>query len=124
MMRVETRGIPALVARPSYQAALMERLAIGRPALRGHPFWERLEGLLAKVDQAYAGSANHPTMPPQRRGGCEELKEQYAPLFWHYLGRALRVVGEVEFALMEARIRCLLREFQGETGRLLADGPR
>ena len=122
-MMVENGGVLALLARPSYDAALRERLKMDRLALRGHPFWQRAEGLLAEVARAYVRSANHPTAA-QRRGECEELKEQYALLFWHYLGRALRAVGEVEFALMEARIRCLLREFQAETGRLLADGPR
>jgi len=113
-MRVENRGVLALLARPSYHAALMERLTICRSELRGHPFRERLERLLAGVEHAYASAANHPTMPTQRCGEREELREQYAPLFWHYLGRAFRAVGEVEFALMEARIRCLLREFQAE----------
>lgn len=93
-----------------------------RAALRGHPLRERLESLLAEVEHAYARSANQPTMPAQRRGGCEELEEQYAPLFWRYLGRALRAADEVEFALMEARIRCLLREFRAEMGRPLG-GP-
>ena len=124
MMMVEDGGVLALLARPSYHAALMERLTIGWRELRGHPFRERLEGLLAEVEHAYARSANQPTMPAQRRGRCEELKEQYAPLFWHYLGRTLRAADGVEFALMEARIRCLLQEVQAETGRLLADGPR
>jgi hypothetical protein len=123
-MMVENGGVLALVPRPSYHAALMERLKMGRPALSGHPFWERLEELLVEVEHAYARSANQPTMPAQRRGGCKELKEQYSPLFWHYLGRAFRAVGEVEFALMEARICYLLREFQAMVGRLLADGPR
>jgi hypothetical protein len=43
------------------------------------------------------------------------------PCRGHYLGRALRAAGEVEFIFMEARIRCLLREFQAETGRLLGE---
>jgi hypothetical protein len=122
MMRVERRGIPALVARPSYHAALRERLKMDRLALRGHPFWQRLEELLAEVEHAYASPASRPTVPPQRRSEHEDLREQYAPLFWHYLGRALRAAGEVEFIFMEARIRCLLREFQAETGRPLSDG--
>jgi hypothetical protein len=98
----------------------MERLKMGRTASRAHPFRERLEGLLAEVEHVYAGPANHPTMPPQRYE--EELREQYAPLFWHYLGRALRATDGVEFALMEARIRCLLREFRADAARVL-DGP-
>jgi len=117
MMGVENGGVLELLARPSYHAALMERLTIGRRELRGHPFGERLEGLLAEVARAYVRSANHPTAA-RRRGECEELKEQYAPLFWHYLGRALKAADGVEFALMEARIRCLLREFRAEMGRL------
>ncbi|MDP2949904.1 MAG: hypothetical protein Q8P22_10250 [Chloroflexota bacterium] len=59
----------------------------------------------------------------QRRRECEELEEQFAALFWHYPGRPLRAVDKVEFALMETRVRCLLREFGGEAGRLPADGP-
>jgi hypothetical protein len=122
MMKVENRRISALLARPSYDAALRERLKMDRSALRGHPFRERLESLLAEVEHAYASPANHLTMPAQRRSEREELEEQYAPLFWHYLGRALRAADEVEFALMEARIRCLLREVQAQTGRPLSDG--
>jgi len=112
----------ALLVGPSYHAALMERLKMGPSELRSYPFRERLEGLLAEVDHAYASPANHPTMPAQRRGEREELEGQYSPLFWHYLGRAFRAVGEVEFALMEARIRCLLREFRAEMAHLLG-GP-
>jgi hypothetical protein len=118
MMMVENGGVLALLARPSYHAALMERLKMGPSELRSYPFRERLEGLLAEVEQAYASPANHPTMPAQRRGEREELEGQYSPLFWHYLGQAFRAVGEVEFALMEAGIRCLLREFRAEMGRL------
>ncbi len=117
MTMVENRGIPALRAGPSYHAALLERLKMDRSALRQHPFQERLEALLAEVEQVYAGRADRPKVSAQRRGEHEELREQYAPLFWHYLGRALRAVDEVEFALMEARIRCLLREFKAEMGR-------
>lgn len=113
MMGTENGGGLKLLARPSYHAALTERLKMGRSELRSHPFRERLEELLAEVEHAYARSANQPTMPAQRCGRCEELNEHYSPLFWHYLGRAFRAVGEVEFALMEARIRCLLREFGG-----------
>lgn len=123
MMSVSNRGILALVARPSYHDALMERLKMDRSALTGHPFRERLEGLLAEVEQAYTGSADR-VGRAQCQCEAEEPKEQYAPLFWHYLGRALRAADEVELALMQARIRCLLREFQAEIGRLLADGPR
>lgn len=50
----------------------------------------------------------HPHLPPKA--------------VWHNLGRAFRAVGEVEFALMEARIRCLLREFRAEMAHLLG-GP-
>ena len=38
MMGVENGGLLKLLARPSYHAALMERLTIGRSELRGHPF--------------------------------------------------------------------------------------
>lgn len=82
--------------------------------MRSHPFRERLEWLLAEVEHAYVRSGNQPTMPPQRHGEREELEEHYAALFWHYLGRALRAADGVGFALMEARIRCLLREFRAE----------
>lgn len=121
MMRVERLGIPAFVARSSYDAALLECLKMDRSALRGHPFRERVEGLLAEVEHAYAGPANH-AMPAQRRGEHETLEEQYAALFWHYLDRALRAPDELELALMEARIWCLLREFRADTGCPL-DGP-
>jgi len=124
VMVVGNRGIPASPARPSYHAALLERLRLAQSALRGHPFRERLEGLLVEVERAYAGSVDRLGGRAQRRREHEELREQYAPLFWHYLGRALRAAGDVEFALMEARVRCLLREFQAMVGRLLADGPR
>jgi hypothetical protein len=120
MTMVENRGIPALPARPSYHAALLGRLKMDRSALSGHPFRERLEALLAEVERAYTGLANHVTMPAQGRVERQELKEQYAPLLWHYLGRAVRAVGDVEFALVEARVRCLLREFRAEMGRLVS----
>ena len=123
MTMVENRGIPSLPARLSYHAALLERLKMDRSALRGHPFRERLEALLAEVEHAYTGLANHVTMTAQGRVERQELKEQHAPLFWHYLGRARRAADEVEFALMEARVRCLLREFQREVGHLPADDP-
>ena len=84
----------------------------------------RLERLLAHVERVYAGPTDRPALSVQSHDEYEELREQYAPLFWHYLGRALRARDGVEFALMEARVRCLLREFQAMVGRLLADGPR
>ena len=124
MTMVENRGIPALPARPSYHVALLEGLRMDRSAFRGHPFRERLEALLAEVEQAYVGPVNRPTMPARRRCEGEEWREQYAPLFWHYLGRAIRAVDDVEFALMEARIRCLLREFQAGTRDLVDFGPK
>jgi len=116
MMGTGNGGLLKLLVRPSYHAALLERLKMDRSALTGHHFRERVEGLLAEVARAYVGSANHPAAA-QRGGDREELKEQYAPLFWHYLSRALRAADEVEFALMEARVRCLLQEFRAETGR-------
>ena len=124
MTMVENRGIPALPARPSYRAALTECLNIDRSALMGHPFQERLEVLLAEVERAYTGSVDRLGRREQRRPELEELKEQYAPLFWHYLGRAVRAVDDVEFALMEARVRCLLREFQAGTRDLVDIGPK
>ena len=79
MRMVENRGILALPARPSYHAALLERLKVERSALSGHAFRERLEALLAEVERAYTGLANHVTMPAQ--GGVErqELKERSSP---------------------------------------------
>ena len=102
MTMVENRGIPALPARPSYRAALTGCLKMARSAFRGHPFGERLEALLAEVEQVCAGPADRPKVSAERRGEHEELREQYAPLFWLHLGRALRAADEVEFALMEA----------------------
>jgi len=114
---VKNRGSSALPARPDYCGALMERLKMGQTASRARPFSGRLERLLAQVEQLYVGLADHPTVSPQR---CdEELGEQYAPLFWHYLGRVLQATDGVEFALMEARIRCLLREFRADAARAL-----
>jgi len=124
MRMVENRGIPGLPAKPSYHAALLERLKMARSALRGHPFRERLEALLAEVERAYTGSVDRLGGREQRRRELEELKEQYAPLFWHYLGRALRAADEVEFALMETRVRCLLREFQTGTRDLVDFAPK
>jgi hypothetical protein len=97
---------------------------IDRSALMGHPFQERLEVLLAEVERAYTGSVDRLGGREQRRRELEELKEQYAPLLWHYLGRALRAAHEVEFALMEAGIRCLLREFRAGTRDLVDIGPK
>ena len=106
----------ALLAGTSYRGALMERLNVGRAALRTHPVRERLQALLADVEQVYAGPTDHSGFPVQRHDEHEELREQYAPLFWHYLGRALRAADEVEFVLMETRIRCLMQEFRAEMG--------
>lgn len=119
---VRNRGISALLAGTSYRGALMERLKVGRAALTTHPVRGRLEGLLVDVEQVYAGPTDHLAFPAQRHDEHEELREQYAPFFWHYLGRALRAADKVEFALTETRIRCLLQEFRAETG-LLLDGP-
>ena len=121
-MMVGNRRISALLAGTSYRGALMERLKVGRAALMTHPVRERLEGLLLDVEQVYASPTDHLAFPAQRHDGHEGLIEQYAPLFWHYLGRVLRAADKVEFALMETRIRCLLRECRAEM-RPLLDGP-
>jgi hypothetical protein len=119
---VNNRGSSALLAGADYYGALMERLKTGRTASRAHPFRGRLERLQADVERVYAGPTDRSALSVQSHDEYEELREQYAPLFWHYLGRALRAVGDVEFALMEARIRCLLREFRADAARVL-DGP-
>ena len=93
-----------------------------RTASRAHPFRGRLERLAVGVEQVYAGPTERPVSSVQRQNEYEELREQHAPLFWHYLGRALWATDAVEFALMEARVRCLLGEFRADAARVLG-GP-
>jgi hypothetical protein len=64
------------------------------------------------VEQVCAGPTERPLPGVHGRDDHEKLRAQYAPLFWHYLGRALQAIDRVEFALTDARIRCLLREFR------------
>jgi len=116
---VNNRGSSALLAGANYHGALMERLKMGRIASRAHRFRGRLERLLAHVERVYTGPTDRPALSVQSHDEYEELRGQYASLFWHYLGRALRATDGVEFALMEARIRCLLREFRAEAARVL-----
>lgn len=111
---VKNDGSSAPAVRADYCGALMERLKMGRTGSQAHPFRERLERLLADVEQVYTGPADHPS-----QDGLEEVREKYAPLFWHYLGRVLQAAGGVEFALMEARIRCLLRESRAAAARVV-----
>ena len=119
---LNNRGSSALLAGANYSGALMEHLKMGQAASKTHPFRGRLERLLAHVERVYSGPTDRPALSVQSHDEYEELREQYAPLFWHYLGRALRATDGVEFALMEARIRCLLREFRADAARVL-DGP-
>jgi len=119
---VKNRGSSALLAGANYSGALMERLKVGRTASRAHPFRGRLERLQADVERVYAGPTDRSALSVQSHDEYEELREQYAPLFWHYLGRALRATDGVEFALMEARVHCLLQEFRADAARVL-DGP-
>jgi hypothetical protein len=113
----EESGIAALLARASYRGALMERLKAGRaargrtPSGSGWTAGRSGAGLRRSIDRL--GSRCNATTSTRNW-------ESSTPLFWHYLGRAFRATGGVEFALMETRIRCLLREFRAEM-RLLLD---
>jgi hypothetical protein len=116
---VENRGSSALLARAHYCGALMERLKMGRTASRTHPFRRPLEGLLAHVEQVCAGPTERPLPGVHGRDEHEELRAEYAPLFWHYLGRALQAMDRVQFTLTEACIRCLLPEFRVKAAPVL-----
>lgn len=116
---VKDRGSSALLARADYCGALIERLEMGRTASMTHPFRRRLERLLAHVEQVCAGPTERPLLGVHDRDNHEELRAEYALLFWHYPGRVLQATDGVEFALMGARVRCLLREFRVNAARAL-----